>query len=186
MALLLASASPRRRELLSWITPDFTVCPSTAPERIPDGCPIEQIAQQLAAAKAADVAARFPEATVIGCDTIVTIDDTVLGKPKDADDCRVMLRRLSGQCHTVYTGVCLHRGTRTECFTASAQVRFYSLTARDIDDYIATGEPFDKAGGYGIQSRGSLLVEEISGDYYAIVGLPVARLKRALAAFETN
>ncbi len=183
MAVVLASASPRRRELLAWVCPDFTVIPSSCEERVPQNCPAAMIAQTLAEQKAEDVAAQHPDDVVIGCDTVVVYDDHVLGKPKDAADCAQMLRALSGNKHTVYTGVCLRQGERVHCFTSSADVWFYPLSDEEIAAYIATGEPFDKAGGYGIQGKGGLLVERIDGDYYAIVGLPVARLRRELDHF---
>lgn len=186
MQIILASASPRRRELLGWICPDFSVIPSSCKEIVPADCAADTIAQLLAAQKADDVAQQYPQAVVIGCDTVVVHNGKVLGKPADAQACTEMLRSLSGDRHTVYTGVCLRQGERSFCFTAAADVWFYPLQDADIAAYIATGEPFDKAGGYGIQGQGGTLVERIAGDYYAIVGLPVARLKRELARFMSN
>lgn len=183
MAVILASASPRRRELLGWVCPDFTVIPSNCEETLPQDCPVPLAAQTLAAQKAEDVAKKHTDDVVIGCDTVVVSDNRVLGKPKDSADCKRMLRALSDRKHTVYTGVCICQNGRSRSFSSSADVWFFPLTDEEIDAYIATGEPFDKAGGYGIQGKGGLLVERIDGDYYAIVGLPVAALKRELERF---
>ncbi len=183
MKLVLASASPRRQELLKRITEDFTVHPVDADETLPEGMPVEIAASYLADVKAQAAAKLFPEDLVIGCDTIVTMDDEIMGKPKDREDAFRMLRQLSGETHTVMTGVSLHCQGKSTVFTSETRVTFYPLSDEEIERYLDTGEPFDKAGAYGIQGQGSLLVRGIEGDYFNVVGLPVAALSRALEQF---
>ena len=183
MDAILASASPRRQSLLQMVLPAFSVAPADIDESLPTGIAAEDAAEYLAAQKAAAVADLHPDALVIGCDTTVVIDAKILGKPKDTADCYQMLQQLSGRTHCVYTGVCLRMGEAERCFTVCTYVSFYTLTQEEIQAYIATGEPFDKAGGYGIQGLGAMLVEKIDGDFYNVVGLPVARLLRELTAF---
>ena len=148
-----------------------------------------QIAQEVACAqakaKASSVLKECPDATVIGSDTVVVTSDEILGKPKDEKDARRMLTLLSGKVHRVYTGVCIQNQNIIRTFSSFADVRFHDLDSVQedlIDSYIATGSPMDKAGAYGIQDQGSLLIDSISGDYYAVVGLPVARVYRELTS----
>ena len=185
--IVLASASPRRRELLSLITKDFEVAVSQAEEAaaVPEQLPLEQLPGFFAQVKAEDIAATCPEKLVIGSDTGVLVEDQegrlqMLGKPADQEDARRMLKQLSGRKHLVSTGCCLCYGGRSHVFVEIAEVEFYELTDEEIDAYIATGEPMDKAGAYGIQGYGALLVKGIVGDFYTIMGLPVARLKREI------
>lgn len=185
MSLILASSSPRRQELLKLITEDFTVCPVDADETLPDGMPVEMAAAFLADLKAKEAARLFPNDIVIGCDTIVILGGEIMGKPKDREDAHRMLRALSGESHSVLTGTSLYCGKQTSVFTTETLVTFYPLSDAEIEAYLNTGEPFDKAGAYGIQGKGSLLVREIEGDYFNVVGLPVAGLSRALRQFET-
>ena len=185
MSLILASGSPRRQELLKRITEDFTVSPVDADETLPDGIPTDMAAAYLAALKAAAAAKLFPDDTVLGCDTIVILNDEIMGKPKDRDDAHRMLRALSGESHSVLTGCSLYHGKQTTVFTTETLVTFYPLSDAEIEAYLDTGEPFDKAGAYGIQGKGSLLVREIEGDYFNVVGLPVAALSRQLRRFES-
>ena len=134
-----------------------------------------------ARAKALAIAATAPaNATVIGADTIVVLDGRIFGKPADEADARRMLAELSGRTHQVITGVCLVRNGQTEAFAETTDVRFKEISAEDIAAYVATGEPLDKAGAYGIQGRGGAFVDSVDGDYDNVVGLPVARLERAL------
>ncbi len=184
MSLILASGSPRRKELLQLVTQDFIVHPVDADETLPAGMPVEMAAAFLADKKAAAGAVLFPEDIVLGCDTVVLLDDEIMGKPKDRDDAFRMLRALSGETHTVMTGVSLYHGKQTTVFTTETDVTFYALSDAEIHAYLDTGEPFDKAGAYGIQGKGSLLIQRIEGDYFNVVGLPVAALSRQLAAFE--
>ena len=183
MKLILASGSPRRQELLKLTGEEFIVHPVNADETLPAGMPLEMAAAFLADKKAAAAAALFPDDLVIGCDTVVLFGDEIMGKPKDEEDAFRMLRRLSGETHTVMTGVSLYCGKQTTVFTSETQVTFYVLSDEEIRAYLATGEPFDKAGAYGIQGQGALLVRRIEGDYFNVVGLPVAALARNLAQF---
>lgn len=184
MSYILASGSPRRQELLKLITEDFTVHPVDADETLPAGMPVEMAAAYLADLKAKTAAVQFPEEIVIGCDTIVLLGDEIMGKPKDREDAFRMLRQLSGETHSVLTGVSLYYGKQTTVFTTETMVTFYPLSDAEIEAYLDTGEPFDKAGAYGIQGKGSLLVQGIEGDYFNVVGLPVAALSRQLRQFE--
>lgn len=181
-SIVLASQSPRRRELMERITPDFEVCVSQVDEVLPEGITPEESPVYLARLKANDIAQNAPEKTVIGADTVVILDGEVLGKPLDAADAERMLRALSGKVHTVITGCCIKSNGRERCFGESTRVEFYPLSDSEIAAYIATGEPFDKAGAYGIQGYGSLLVKGIEGDFFNVVGLPVGRLKHELDA----
>lgn len=181
--VILASASPRRQELLRDIVPDFAVIPSNADESIPGDMATSDIPDYLAMLKARDVARSHISDIVIGSDTIVVCDDKVLGKPKDSDDAYRMLKMLSGKRHIVCTGCALVCGEIEHSFCEVTQVEFYDLTDEEIYEYIATNDCYDKAGAYGVQSKGKTLVKGIYGDYYNVVGLPLARLKRELATF---
>lgn len=181
--LILASHSPRRRKLLAQLGLDFEVHPSDLDENATNHRLPEQLVEQLALEKARAVAARFPEALTLGADTIVVLDGDVLNKPADEAEARTMLRRLSGRTHTVYTGVALvHPASRREIVDYEAtQVTFAPLTDAEIDAYVATGSPLDKAGAYGIQDDyGAVFIRRIEGDYYNVVGLPLHRLYRML------
>ena len=180
--IILASASPRRRELLTMAGIEYTCIPSDAEENVPDGMPAEEVPGHLSRLKAEAVFFKHPEDTVIGSDTIVYIDGMILGKPKDRNEAFEMLRRLSGREHTVFTGVTLLSPGRSETFTSATKVKFYDLTDEEIRSYIATGEPMDKAGAYGIQGYGCILVEKICGDYFTVMGLPIAEVVRRLKA----
>ncbi len=184
--IILASASPRRQELLGIMGLDFRIVPSEFDESTVTSWPPEDHVTQSACGKAADVASRISDGVIIGADTVVVVDDHILGKPSDPDDARRMLKMLSGRPHYVYTGICVIRraGGQTEQTLTNfvqTEVVFGHLTDDIINAYVATGEPLDKAGAYGIQERGSVLVEGIVGDYFNVVGLPVYRLSRMLA-----
>lgn len=180
MKLILASASPRRQELLRLITTDFTVHPVNADESLPHMLPLCDAAQFLARKKAQTAAKQFPHAVIIGADTVVFLDQQILGKPKSPEHAAEMLRLLSGKTHQVITGVALAKDNRMQSFQTKTNVTFYPLSDAQIQQYVSTGEPLDKAGSYGIQGYGALLVERIEGDYYGVVGLPIAPLARAL------
>lgn len=180
MAIILASASPRRRELLKFITEDFTVRVSDAEEVTDPALSAEETVKSLAVIKGEAVAEGFPEDTVISADTIVVLDGKILGKPKDEEDAFRMLSSLSGRTHEVFTGVCVLHSGRRLVFAERTEVSFFPLSEDEIRAYIATGEPADKAGAYGIQGKGCTLVKAISGDYNNVVGLPVAGLNRLL------
>lgn len=179
--LILASESPRRRELLSLLTADFSVCPAHVQERLnPAHSPSEAVLA-LATQKARCVADSHPDACVIAADTLVALDGKILGKPRDEADAAAMLHLLSGRVHRVYTGVALFKpGYAPVSFYEETQVEFFPLEESLIAYYVGTGEPMDKAGAYGIQGRGTVLVRRIEGDYNNVVGLPLAKLYRVL------
>ena len=173
--IVLASASPRRAELLAAAGVPFDVDTADVDETPRDGEAPHDYVRRLAEAKARAVAVRHPARLVLGADTTVVVDGTILGKPVDAADAGDMLRRLSGRSHQVLTGVALVRDGRTvEVGVAVTDVWFAAMTEADIDAYVATGEPMDKAGAYGIQGRASCFVTRIDGSYSNVVGLPVA------------
>lgn len=182
MKLILASASPRRREILKNAGFDFEIKTSEADETLPDGISPEEAVLYLAKIKN-EVIEADKNTTVISADTIVVCDGKILGKPKDETDAFNMLKTLSGREHFVYTGVCLRKGEKKTVFFEKTAVYFYELSDSEITDYIATGEPTDKAGAYGIQGKGAVLVRKIDGDYFNVVGLPIARLVRELHRF---
>ena len=182
MAMILASQSPRRRELLGQMGFSFTVRPAKGEELPHPELTPAQLVEELARQKALEVSAEAEaDDVVVAAYTVVAIDGKVLGKPHDKVHAAQMLSALSGREHTVYTGVAVKRGETLLVEHEATQVRFRPLTEREIDLYIQTGEPMDKAGSYGIQGYGALLVEGIRGDYFNVVGLPICRLGRMLA-----
>ena len=182
--LLLASKSPRRAELLRGIGVKFDICPSDADESLVKGSDPAETVRLLALLKASSVAKQDRGAHVltVGSDTLVEApNEEVLGKPKDDEDAARMLRLLSGKEHFVHTGIALvDKDGRSVSATETTTVRFLPLTERDIQTYISTGEPRDKAGAYGIQERGGLFVTGIEGDYFSVMGLPLCRLDRLM------
>ena len=180
MAIILASASPRRRELMNLITPDYQVRPSQVDESGITAATPALLAQALAEAKCGDIAAVCPADTVIGCDTVVDCGGTVFGKPKDRDDVVRMLRALSGGTHAVHTGVCICKQGEKHSFVTTSQVVFFPLREQEIQAYADTREPYDKAGAYAIQGQAALWLDRIEGDYYNIMGFPVSRVAAAL------
>ena len=184
MALILASGSPRRKELLRLITPDFTVRVSDAEENADPAAGPAAFALQNARAKGEAVfAGAEPGDVVVSADTVVCADGRILGKPRTAAEAEEMLSLLSGRTHEVYTGVFILRAGKSAAFSVGTEVEFYPLSPEEIRAYVHSGEPFDKAGGYGIQTGGALFVKEIRGDYFNVVGFPVARVARELRAF---
>ena len=183
---ILASASPRRKELLEIMGLRFEVLVSDADESaVKKDIPVNLYVQELALLKASATAKpvlKNKNAVIIAADTIVTLDGEILGKPKDEDDARRILKSLSGRAHEVYTGYCVMRirDGKTVCSAVRTEVVFKPLTDTQIDRYIASGEPMDKAGAYGIQGLGSMLVRKINGDYFNVVGLPVSALSDTL------
>ncbi|MDO5142700.1 MAG: Maf family protein [Eubacteriales bacterium] len=183
MQIVLASGSPRRRELLARITTQFTVCPAAVDERLRPGAPLADEVVRLSRCKAQAAQQRHPDAVCIGSDTMVTIDGLPLGKPADEDEAAAMLRRLRGRTHEVLTGLAVLPPTgeaHTRC--VRTRVTFRAFAEDELAAYLATGEPMDKAGAYGIQGRGALLVRGIEGDYHSVVGLPIAPLYEILRA----
>ena len=192
--LILASASPRRRELLSLITNDFEIITKEVDERSAEiemennGTPALRVSEGLALLKAKAVFDELPEeeknqVLVIGADTSVILDDEIFGKPVDKADAVSMLTRLSGRKHVVATGVALITSEKTKCFTEETLVEFFELDQYQkdlIERYCSSDEPYDKAGAYGIQNGGALLVRKIDGDFSNVVGLPVPRLAREI------
>ncbi|MGE5453750.1 MAG: Maf family protein [Methylocystaceae bacterium] len=181
MPIILASASPRRYQLLQQVGLEFMVIPAEIKEDISASSP-GKLAEILAAQKAEWVAGQYPQAVVIAADTIVVADERVLGKPADRDDARLMLRLLSGREHQVITGLsvqCLEQHFK-KTVTEITKVLFRNLTDEEIETYLHSGEPFDKAGAYGIQGLGALFVERIEGCYFNVVGLPLNRLNQVL------
>lgn len=175
--VVLASQSPRRKELLHFLFPDFLVRPADIDETVPSGVD-PFLAAELIASKKAD--AILSSGLVIACDTVVIINGEILGKPGDESDARRMLQKLSGATHDVVSGVALRYKGKKRSFSQRTSVTFCNMTDSDISAYLATGEPFDKAGAYGIQGYGSLFVEKIDGDFFNVVGLPIARLRREI------
>lgn len=181
MKFILASASPRRRQILKGIIPDFEVIPSFADEKADSSLPPDEIVKLLAREKAKDVLSRNPECVVLGSDTIVYYEGETLGKPKDEREARETLKRLSGKTHSVFTGVCLTNRRKEIVRAAESKVTFFDLTEEFIDDYVRSGSPMDKAGGYGIQDGG--VVKSYSGSYTNIVGLPEELVKEMIEEF---
>ena len=174
--ILLASASPRRRELLASAGVRFQVVPANIDESpLPGELPRDH-ALRLACEKAAWTSTHHPGGVVVAADTIVVLEDRILAKPADPADARRMLRDLSGRAHTVMTGVCVRTGGREDAWVEETQVEFRKLTDADIDAYVATGEPMDKAGAYGIQGGAAHMVLRIEGSYTNVVGLPLAQV----------
>ena len=176
MQYVLASQSPRRRELLSLILDRFEVCPADIDETLNPQKPLREEIVRLAAGKALEAAKTHPDAAVIGADTLVELDGRVLGKPHSPEEAAQMLSLLSGRTHRVLTAAAaiLHGELRTALNVT--EVDFRALAPQEIDRYVATGEPLDKAGAYGIQGKGAVLVVGIRGDFYSVMGLPVAQL----------
>jgi septum formation protein len=174
--IVLASQSPRRAELISRLGLEFDVRPADIDESYQPGETPPEHAERLAREKAQVVAATHPHALVVGSDTIVVIDGDVLGKPKSREQAVEMLMRLSGRDHDVCTGVAVAMDGRVESGLERVRVRFRTLTRETCEQYVATGEPMDKAGSYGIQGFGSAIVQSIEGDYFAVMGLPVVRM----------
>lgn len=194
--IFLASSSPRRRELLTQLGIEFSVVPSSYKEDNDRAILPWQLVEQQALGKAKAAVLPMPTVTsttaldaanreltkhiVIGADTIVVLDNEVLGKPHTETEAKAMLRALSGRSHEVITGVALLCGNRQEVFHCVTKVNFYDVTDEEIEDYVATGEPADKAGAYGIQGLGAYLVKGIEGSYTSVVGLPVELVARKL------
>lgn len=180
MHIILASASPRRREICDLLGLTYTVIPAKTELPTDGSLPLEQAVLQVARGKAEEIAAQHPDRVVLGADTVVAIGEDVLGKPRDEQHAKAMLRQLSGREHRVITAVWICDGERSEGFADSAIVRFLPMTDDEIDAYVATGEPMDKAGAYAIQGLGMRYICGIDGDFYTVMGLPSGRLYEVL------
>lgn len=181
--IILASASLRRKELMELAGYDFEVICADIVEAVPEEAMPQEVVMSLALQKAQAVAAEHKEAVVIGSDTVVALDGKILGKPHSEQEACEMLRSLSGRTHKVFTGVAIVCGGKVKNFFDETDVEFYSLGDDEIKKYVATGEPTDKAGAYGIQGKGSVLVKRINGDFFSVMGLPIAKLYREMSDF---
>jgi len=180
MNVILASASPRRKELLKRIFKDFSIVPADIDETIPEDIGPEFAPVFLSAEKAEAIAADHPDDLIIAADTIVFADGKILGKPRNSQEAKDMLRLLSGNTHKVITGCCVRKGKNICSFAEESLVRFFDLSDEEIEHYVSSGSADGKAGAYGIQDGGALFVERIEGDFYNIVGLPIGRLNREI------
>ena len=181
--VILASASPRRQELLKYIFDEFKIIPSDADETVSGEIPVDTRPELIASRKAESVAGQYPDSLVIGSDTAVIVDNIMLGKPADQADAVRMLKLLSGRKHKVITGCCLCLEGKEHSFSVTTEVEFYPLGDSEIGKYIGTNDWCDKAGAYGIQGAANLFVKGITGDYNNVVGLPCAELNRQIKAF---
>jgi len=177
---ILASNSPRRKELLRNVIADFDIISSTVDEVIEPDMPYEEMVMDLAFQKASDVFKSNRDAMVLGFDTLVLVDNELLGKPKSKEEAKKMLQKLSGKTHFVLTGCALISKEISTSFYEKTRVNFYELTEEEIDNYIETGEPMDKAGAYGIQGYGSKFISGIVGDYFTVMGMPISKLYHEL------
>jgi septum formation protein len=181
---ILASQSPRRKQLLEWAEVPFDIHVANTDESYPGGLAPEQVAEYIAAEKAAVIAAIAPDRTVIAADTIVVLDDDIIGKPANEADAIATLLRLSGRTHRVVTGVAIRRNERELLFHDVTEVAFHPITEDQVRFYVEKYRPYDKAGAYAIQEWiGVVGIRSISGDFYNVMGLPVSRVVQALSSF---
>ncbi|MEG1060149.1 MAG: Maf family protein [Oscillospiraceae bacterium] len=180
MKIILASQSPRRRELFSLITRDFECAVAPVDERSVSSADAEDLCVALARLKCAAVAANMPQNAVVGCDTAVQIESRILGKPRSKDEAREMISLLSGKTHSVYTGVCIGHLQNFNSFFCRTDVSLFRIPTEAIEEYISTPEPYDKAGAYGIQGWMAKYIDRLDGDYFNVMGLPLSRVYAAL------
>lgn len=181
MKYILASKSPRRKQLLHRLLKKFIVESADIDESYPSNIKFSQIPISIAQKKAITIQKKHEQdCCIIAADTIVVLNNQVLGKPQSHNEAVQMLKMLSNQTHRVITGVCILKGKTKKCFSCTTSVTFYDLSEEEIKNYVATNSPFDKAGGYGIQDRGALFIKKINGDFYNVMGLPIAKLSRIL------
>lgn len=178
--LILASKSPRRKELIAHLGIPFRICPGNSSEELNGSPSAEEAVKILSKRKAEDVFVLYPEDLILGVDTVVYCAGKILGKPKDPAEARAMLTLLSGKTHTVYSGFTLLSKDKSYSEAVATKVTFAPVSEEEMDRYIDSGEPFDKAGGYGIQGQAALFICGIEGDYPSVVGLPLHRIYRAL------
>ncbi len=187
MKIILASGSPRRRELMKYIVQDFEAVSLDTDETLPDGIDPMKASEYLANVKALAAAIKYPDSVVIGCDTTVICNGDILGKPHTKEECISCITLLSNaRTHQVVTGCSIMYGDMIESFSEITDVSFRELSDEEIEKYASTDEPYDKAGGYGIQGLGSELIYNIDGDFFNVVGLPVTRLYQELKKFLRN
>ena len=177
---ILASQSPRRRELLSMLGLTFEIITADIDETMDPSVPVDQAVAEVCRKKAQAVGEAHPGRLIVAADTIVVVDETKLGKPRSEEEARQMLRSLSGRSHTVMTGFCLWQDGRFQTHVEQTRMWFRELSDAEIDAYIATGSPMDKAGAYGIQDQAAVFVERLDGDYYNVMGLPLCSLTKCL------
>ena len=182
--VILASASPRRQELIKLIFDSVEILPADCDETLPEGIGAREAVEYLSKIKnEASAKLTEKENLVISADTVVSVDNEILGKPVNKEDARRMISLLSGKVHQVYTGVTISLNGKAKTFSEKTDVEFFDLTEEEIEEYISSKEPYDKAGAYGIQGKAGLLIKGINGDYYNVVGFPIARLKREIEDF---
>ena len=174
--IILASESPRRRELLTMIGLDYTIMVSHVEEHPPVGAGPQETVETLAVQKASAVSKDHPDDWVIGADTVVYLDGDILGKPHTPENAKRYLTRMQGRMHTVYTGLALMKGAYTDVRCCTTDVTFAPMTEREIDWYVGTGEPLDKAGAYGVQGPGGIFVQKVDGNFFNVVGMPLPLL----------
>ena len=175
--LILASQSPRRKELLQLLGIPFSVCVSDIEENFNFSLPLEKATENLALQKATAVQARYPGKVILGADTIVVLDEKILGKPKNKADAFSMLSLLSGRTHQVITGVCILSPEKEILFSQKSHVHFFPLSSEEIHTYIATGDSMDKAGAYAVQGKSCVFIKGITGDFFNVMGFPIAKFK---------
>jgi len=180
MKIILASQSPRRRELLTLMGLDFTVITSDIEENPPHGAAVDAYVSALALQKAEAVAKDHPNACVIGADTVVYLDGDILGKPHTPENAKKFLSRMQGRQHTVYTGVAVIANGKSDIRVDTTNVTFAPMSESEIDWYVSTGEPLDKAGAYGVQGPGGIFVKQIDGNYFNVIGMPLPILYHML------
>ena len=181
--IILASASPRRKELLTKIIPNFKICPSEIKEEIPNNISALDSAQYLAVKKAMEIHTKYPNDTIIGADTVIVLNNKIYGKPKNKSDAKNMLLEFSGKKHHVITGVCIINKEKSISFSSINEVEFYELEDKEIDAYLTLDEYKDKAGSYAIQGQANLFIKKINGDYNSIIGLPISQIYQLLKKF---
>jgi len=182
--IVLASQSPRRKQLMELAELDFDIIITDIDETNPPGMPGHLVPEHLALQKAAAIEQRVHNAIIIAADTVVLLDDEILGKPKDEADAMAILHRLQGRMHQVVTGVCMQKGEQQHSFSVTTEVYFRPLTTAQIQHYVTNYRPYDKAGAYAIQEWiGMVGIEKINGDYYNVMGLPIGDVVKALQLF---
>lgn len=183
--IILASQSPRRKQLMEAAELSFKIVIADVDETNPPGMPGDQVPEHLAIKKATAISERHPDAVIIAADTIVLLDGQILGKPANEQQAHDILRQLQGRMHRVITGVCIQKGDMQHCFSVTTEVYFRALSEAQINHYVANYKPFDKAGAYAIQEWiGMLGIEKINGDYYNVMGLPIGEVVLRLREYE--